>query len=186
MRIIAGNLKGKKLAALTGISIRPTADRVREAIFNICASHIRNANVLDLFAGTGAFAIESLSRGAKSAVLIDSSIRAISIIKKNIEACRLKDQASIIQWDILKNLNCLRKFGMGFDLVFMDPPYNKDVILPTLLNLADSGTLKNEAIVIIEHAATEPVPKDLAEFELSDQRKYGKTLVSFITYMINE
>ena len=186
MRIIAGKLKGKKLTSLTGTFIRPTADRVREAIFNICAFQIADSVVLDLFAGTGAFALESLSRGAGSAVLIDSSIRAISIIKKNVEACRLKDQASIIQWDILKNLNCLRKFGMGFDLVFMDPPYNKDAIRPSLLNLAVCGSLKNEAIIIIEHAATEPVPKDLAEFELSDQRKYGKTLVSFMTYVINE
>jgi 16S rRNA (guanine966-N2)-methyltransferase len=184
MRIIAGNLKGKKLAALTGISIRPTADRIREAIFNICASHIYDAVVLDLFAGTGAFAIEALSRGAKSAVLIDSSSQSISIIKKNIEACRLPVCTDIIQWDILKNLNCLRKGGLDFDLVFMDPPYNKDAVRPTLKNLAACGALRNEALVIIEHARSESVPDDMSEFDLTDQRKYGKTLVSFLNYMV--
>jgi 16S rRNA (guanine966-N2)-methyltransferase len=185
MRIIAGNLKGKKLAALSGISIRPTADRVREAIFNICASHIRDAVVLDLFAGTGAFAIEALSRGAGSAVLIDSSGESISVITKNIAACRLSDRAIILQWDIIKNLNRLKKFGMEFDIVFMDPPYNKDTIRPALQNLAACGALKNEALVIIEHGKSEAIPEDVAGFELIDQRKYGKTLVSFITYVVN-
>lgn len=186
MRIIAGILKGKKLAALSGLSIRPTADRVRESIFNICASHIRDAVVLDLFAGTGAFAIESLSRGARSAVLIDSAGDSISVINKNIAACRLSDRATILQWDIIKNLNCLKKFGKEFDVVFMDPPYNNDIIRPALQNLAACGALKNEALVIIEHAKSEPIPEDVAGFELIDQRKYGKTLVSFITCVINK
>jgi 16S rRNA (guanine966-N2)-methyltransferase len=119
-------------------------------------------------------------------VLIDSSSRSIAIIIKNIAACRLSDQAVVFQWDILKNLNCLKKFGEGFGLIFMDPPYNKDAIRPTLKNLADSGALKNEALVIIEHSITEPVPENLAEFKLFDQRKYGKTLVSFITCVINK
>jgi 16S rRNA (guanine966-N2)-methyltransferase len=185
MRVIAGKLKRKKLVSLTGTSIRPTADRVREAIFNICAFQISDAVVLDLFAGTGAFAIEALSRGARSAVLIDSSIRSISIINKNIEACRLTDQAKIIQWDILKNLDCLRNIGLRFDLVFMDPPYNKDAVAPALKSLADCRSLKNEALIIIEHAVTESLPDNLVEYVLSDQRKYGKTLVSFITYVIN-
>jgi 16S rRNA (guanine966-N2)-methyltransferase len=186
MRVIAGRLKKKKLASLNGAAIRPTADRVREAIFNICAFRIADAVVLDLFSGTGAFAIESLSRGARAAVLIDSSIRSISVINKNIEACRLKDQATIIQWDILKNLNCLRKCGIGFDVVFMDPPYNKDAIRPALKNLAGCNSLNQDALIIIEHAATEPLPDDLSEFEVSDQRKYGKTLVSFLKYMIKK
>jgi 16S rRNA (guanine966-N2)-methyltransferase len=186
MRIISGSLKGKKLAALSGNSIRPTADRVREAIFNICAFQIKDSVVLDLFAGTGAFAIEALSRGARSAVLIDSSVRSISVINKNIEACRLKDQTTIIQWDILRNLNCLWKVALKFDLVFMDPPYNKNSVGPTLQNLAASGSLNQDALIIIEHAAAESLPDDLSEFEISDQRKYGKTLVSFIKYMIKK
>ena len=104
MRIIAGKLKGKKLTSLTGTFIRPTADRVREAIFNICAFQIADSVVLDLFAGTGAFSIESLSRGARSAVLIDSSIQAVSIIEKNIIACRLKDQAKILLYIFISSL----------------------------------------------------------------------------------
>lgn len=186
MRIIAGDLRGKKLASLSGLSIRPTADRVRESIFNICAPIISNSIVLDLFSGTGAFSIESLSRGARLAVLIDSSIRSIAIIEKNIVACRLKDRTEIIKWDILKNLNCLQKIRSRFDLVFMDPPYNKDAIRPALKNLAASGALADNGTIIVEHALSESIPNNLPNFELTDQRKYGKTLVSFITYVINK
>jgi len=185
MRIIAGSLKGKKLASLPGIAIRPTADRVRESIFNICAPIISNSMVLDLFAGTGAFSIESLSRGAGYAVLIDCSVRALSVIEKNIESCRVKDRVNIIKWDILKNLNCLQNFTGRFNLVFMDPPYNKNNIKPTLKNLAACGALTDGAIIIVEHALFEAIPEDLNNFELTDQRKYGKSLVSFITYVIN-
>jgi 16S rRNA (guanine966-N2)-methyltransferase len=103
-----------------------------------------------------------------------------------MEACRIMDRAMIIQWDILKNLNCLRTLEMKFDMVFMDPPYNKDAIRPALENLAACGALKNESMVIIEHAAAEPIPKARVEFKLTDQRKYGKTLVTFITYMIDK
>jgi len=185
MRVIAGSLKGKKLAPLSGLAIRPTADRVREAIFNICAAHISDATILDLFSGTGAFSIESLSRGAGSAVAIDSSVRATAVIQKNITACRLNEQVKIIKWDIVNNLNCLRGVSHRFDLVFMDPPYNKNAVRPALENLAACGALADEALIIVEHAPAESIPGDLSGFELIDQRKYGKTLVSFITGVIN-
>ena len=184
MRIIAGMLKRKKLAALSGESIRPTSDRVRESIFNICASKIDDSVVLDLFSGTGAFAIESLSRGARFAVLIDSSVQSIAIIKKNITACRLNNRVNVINWDILKNLNCLNSLQLSFDLIFMDPPYNKDAVAPTLNNLSAAKALNPGATVIIEHSLSELIPEDLANFVVADQRKYGKTLVSFLNYMI--
>lgn len=182
MRIISGDLKGKKLFSLQGNLTRPTADRVRESIFNIFASKISNADVLDLFAGTGAFGIEALSRGATSAVLIDLSLDAIKIIQRNITSCKMENRTNIIKWDIVKNLNCLYAKKPVYDLVFMDPPYNQNAIKPALENLAKSRSLKKDASVIIEHSRLETIPGDLRDFNLTDHRKYGKTYVSFLTY----
>jgi 16S rRNA (guanine966-N2)-methyltransferase len=186
MRIIGGDFKGKKLTSLRGIATRPTADRVRESIFNIRASSIQNAVVLDLFSGTGALGLEALSRGATSAVFIDSEIPAVKIIEKNIASCRVTDRARVIRWDIRRNLNCLPPAAPVFDLVFMDPPYHADLMTPTLHHLIKQGVLKNNASIIIEHARAEPIGSGIAGFELTDQRIYGKTVVSFLRTVINE
>ncbi len=184
MRVIAGKFKGKKLTSAPGLSTRPTADRVREAIFSICAAKIEGAVVLDLFAGTGAFGIEALSRGAAAAGFIDISAAAIQVIQKNISGCRMENRCRLIRWDIVKNLNCIRLAEPRFNLVFMDPPYNKNAVAFALKNLKRSDALEKDAILIIEHTFLEPIPGDLDCFVTFDQRKYGKTLVSFLTYVI--
>jgi 16S rRNA (guanine966-N2)-methyltransferase len=186
MRIISGAFKGKKLVSLQGTATRPTTDRVRESIFNILAARIKNASVLDLFAGTGALGLEALSREAASAIFIDSSISAINIIQKNIIACKMENRAKAIRWDISKNINCLQSLSPAYDLVFMDSPYNKNHIVPTLKKLMKRDIVKNGATIIIEHAADEPVPEDLIGLRLKDQRTYGKTLVSFLSVVLQE
>ena len=186
MRIIGGDFKGKKLASLRGSATRPTADRVRESIFNITASIIQDTAVLDLFAGTGALGLEALSRGAASAVFIDSEIPAVKIIEKNIISCRVSDRARVIRWDIRRNLNCLSAAVPVFDLVFMDPPYHADLTTPALKHLIKQGILKNNAAVIVEHASTVPIIPGIAGLKLTDQRIYGKTGVSFFRAVINE
>ena len=186
MRIISGEFKGRKLISLQGSATRPTADRVRESIFNILTSSIFNASVLDLFAGTGALGLEALSRGAEAAVFIDSSASAVKIIQKNITACRVETRARGIRWDISKNLNCLQAEAPAYDLVFMDPPYNKNYIAPTLRKLIKRDILKDGATIIIEHAAAEVVPKDFMGLDLTDQRIYGKTLVSFLSLVLQK
>jgi 16S rRNA (guanine966-N2)-methyltransferase len=184
LRIIGGSLRGKKLHTVRGKQVRPTADRVREAIFNILSSRIHKAVVLDLFAGTGAFGIETISRGAEYAVFIDNSRAALSVIDRNIKACVYYDRTKIIKWDIKKNLNCIQAFEPAFNLVFMDPPYNKNITKQALLNLFQSNSLEQDACIIIEHAAAEPLEKDLGTFKIKDQRRYGKTLVSFLNYVV--
>jgi 16S rRNA (guanine966-N2)-methyltransferase len=186
MRIISGAFKGRKLAALPGFATRPTTDRVRESIFNIIAADIENARVLDLFAGTGALGLEALSRGAASAVFIDASDAAIKIICKNIAACRAEAQCRVIRRDIRKNLNFLDPENGTFDLVFMDPPYGQNLILPALENLMKKDVMKNPATIIIEHSAREPIPENLPGLHLADRRAYGKTLVSFLTVVLQE
>ncbi len=185
LRIIGGELKGKKLYTTPGTLIRPTADRLRESIFNILSYLVKGAVVLDLFAGTGALGIEALSRGAGSAVFIDNNKKALSVVERNIQSCAVDNRSQIIRWNIVKNLNCIKSVDSKFNLVFMDPPYNKGMIKSTLINLHDSGSLGNDACIVVEHTPFEPVPEDCRQFELTDQRKYGKTLISFIKPKLN-
>lgn len=184
LRIIGGDLKGRKLYSVRDMSIRPTADKLRESIFNILSQRVLSSVVLDLFAGTGALGIEALSRGAESVVFVDNRKAALSVLKRNIDLCMLDQRANIVKWNIRQNLNCIRLKKQNFDLVFLDPPYEKNLIKSTLFNLDKSHSLKNEACIVVEHSLFEPIPKDLFVFDIFDQRKYGKTLVSFLNYVI--
>ena len=184
LRIIGGDLKGKKLKSIRGKLIRPTGNRIREAIFNILSIRIAKAMVLDLFAGTGALGIEALSRGAQRALFVDNDKESLSVLKQNIALCGLGEKAGIIRWNIRQNLNVLKSIGQKFDLIFLDPPYNKNLITPTLINIEKSAVLKNSACIMVEHSVHESLPADLRAFHFKDQRKYGKTLVSFLNYVI--
>lgn len=184
MRIIGGKYKGRQLRSAKGTATRPTAGRTREAIFNIIAFQIAGARVLDLFAGTGAMGIEALSRGAQSAVFIDSRPDSISVLRKNLAVLASEIPTRVIQWDPARNLNCLNSSAPVIDLVFMDPPYNRNLIAPTLVHLHASQSLSNNALVIIEHSSLESVSAGQLPFEMIDRRKYRKTLVSFFKYVV--
>ena len=182
MRIIAGELKGRRLHRLEGKLTRPTSDRLRETIFNILSFRTRQAVVLDLFSGTGAMAIEALSRGADSAVLVDDSPQAISLIAQNIRSFSLEKKARVERWNIADNLNFLRHVEPLFNLVFMDPPYNRNMIGPTLSHLLQSESLAEQACIVVEHSVMESIRFDRPEFKLYDQRTHGKTMVSFLSF----
>jgi 16S rRNA (guanine966-N2)-methyltransferase len=184
IRIIGGELKGRKLVTVPGMLTRPTADRVRESIFNILGDRVRGARIMDLYSGTGAMGIEALSRGAESVLFMDNHPAALAALKNNIKKCSLESKAATIQWNILSHFDVIRSYQPAFNLVFLDPPYNKNMIQPTLANLDRSRCLENRADIIIEHSAREPFPENLPGFILSDQRRYGKTLVSFSIYMV--
>ena len=184
LRIIGGRLRGKKLYSVPGTLTRPTADRVREAVFNILATEIIGTRVLDLFAGTGCLGLEALSRGAKLAVFIDNHQLPVSVIKKNIVACRFETVSRTFQLDLCNDANRLSVAGKDFDLVFMDPPYNRGLVEPTLAKLSFYGLLAKEAIIVVEHTPLEPIGETIMPFVVKDQRKYGKTLVSFLLYAI--
>ena len=184
IRIIGGELKGRKLATVRGLKTRPTADRVRESIFNILGNCVRGARVLDLYAGTGAMGIEALSRGAESVLFADDNKAALATLEENIKTCSLENRTKSIKWNIFKNLNIIRSYTPAFNLVFLDPPYNKNMIQSTLLNLDMSRCLENGSRLALEHSPQEPIPASLPGFKISDQRRYGKTLVSFLIYMV--
>jgi len=180
MRVISGTLKGRRLTAPAGMATRPTADRIKESVFNILAGNVQTKRVLDLFAGSGALGIEALSRGAASAVFVDQAKAALSAIRRNIRDLGLEDRSRVIQWNILKNLNCLVPERDAFDLVFLDPPYETAAVSPALAGLSSCGILTPGARVIIEHSSREPIVQPMGTLVLIDQRRFGKTLVSFM------
>ena len=184
MRIIGGKARGRRLytpskntAKFAGQSIRPTADRAREALFSIIGREIENATVLDLYAGTGALGMEALSRSAEQAVFIDNSLHAVQIIHKNIDICGFSDRALVLKWDLSKGLSFLAQKlpGTTFSIVFADPPYRKGLAAGMLTELAGSGLLCPDALVVVEEDAVEALPEQVAQLVLVDQRRYGET-----------
>lgn len=179
MRIISGTARGKKLNSFDGKNIRPTADRVREAIFSILTSRFGNLNglrVLDLFTGTGALALEALSRGAASAVLIDSDLRSLAVVERNIIACHMEQSTKLICGPLPAALD--RVGENTFDLIFADPPYAKGLIPPILTRIATLELLSPRGIVVTECGRGEPLPDDINALNLIDQRHYGTTTIS--------
>ncbi len=180
MRITGGHSRGRLLSPLKGLGIRPTSDRVKEAFFNILGQDITGFKVLDLFAGTGALGIEAISRGAESALFIDKSRQSINLIKKNLEVCGFEDKASVLQWDLMKGLNLNHPMKNGlFDLVFVDPPYGKDLIPPTLKFLSEEKILAGSFTIVVESSRDDELPSEIGTMELFDTRRYGTTKIDF-------
>ena len=184
MRVISGTLRGRRLAAVKGSATRPTSDRTREAVFNILGTAVNDRRVMDLYAGTGALAIEALSRGARRALLVDNARSALATIRKNVAACDLNAVITLRHWDLRRRPTFLAEFTRGFDLVFMDPPYGQDLICRTLDHLDALGALMDAAVVVAEHHVADQLTGFSDRFRLEDQRRYGKTLVSFFEYML--
>ncbi len=183
MRIISGTCKGRRLHALEGGDIRPTPDRVREAVFSSLASRLgefSGIDVLDLYAGTGAMALEALSRGAEQATLVDRGRQAAKTIRANIETCKLADKARFIQADVLKALPTLAG-AKQFDLIFVDPPYGKGLVPETLEIIGRLSLLSSSGILCAETARKDPVPELIAGLELLDCRRYGSTSMALFT-----
>jgi 16S rRNA (guanine966-N2)-methyltransferase len=184
LRIIGGELKGRKLRTAPGGETRPTANRTREAIFNILGAEVRGAHTLDLFAGSGAFGIEALSRGAAAALFIETGREALAVLARNIQVCGVADRASVIRWNVARNLDCLRKREPRFGLIFLDPPYHHNLVAPPLTHLHAVRCLAQGARLVVEHGTQDPLPELGDAYLLTDQRRYGKTLVSFLAYVV--
>lgn len=174
MRIISGVRKGHKLFEFDGMSIRPTTDRVKEAIFNLIQEYFPCGEVLDLFCGTGALAFEAISRGASGAVCIDKDPRSLTVIKKNADALEFVGNAEIIRADAEDYLNHTNK---SFDIIFLDPPYNKGYILPVLSIIAERGILSPNGIIVLESDNTDE-HEAVAGLSILKQRRYGRTYVT--------
>jgi 16S rRNA (guanine966-N2)-methyltransferase len=171
LRVIAGQFRGRELIAPRGRATRPTSDRVREALFSILAD-VTGTRVLDLFAGSGALAIEALSRGAAEATLVDTSALAVAAIRRNLEA--LGVEARVYRQAALRFLGAARADARQYDLVFLDPPYRHASSFSDELTAAVTGVLSPGARVITESDRRQPLELGL---ELSDERRYGDTLI---------
>ena len=182
MRIIAGSARGRSLVSPNGLSTRPTTDKVREAIFNVLMSEVSGSRVLDVFAGTGALALEALSRGAEEAFLIEKSSRAVKAIVENIKKCGFEN-AQFISGDCLRIIPGLEK---SFDIIFLDPPYGSGLLIPVLQLIISNNILAPDGILVIETSAKEKVA--LREFgedfgglplTVKKQSRYGNTVISY-------
>ena len=184
MRIIAGSLGGLHLKAPKGYSVRPTADQVREAMFNILVSRfsVENIDVLDLFAGTGALGIEALSRGASCAVFVDPNLEAQRTIRANLSTTHLRGCGRLIRAYAAKGVKIVEDQGLQFGGVFIDPPYREGWIDKILRLLAGSAILAPQAWVVVEHDQQEEGAQEYMSLVLTDRRRYGKTGVSFYEY----
>ena len=174
MRIISGIRRGHKLLEFDGGGVRPTTDRVKESVFNLIQEFVADAVCLDMFAGSGALSFEAISRGAKKAVLIDSDRRSVDIIRKNADALGFNESCDII------NMSCfdyLKNADGKFDIVFLDPPYNKGFIEPALKAVTDGGFLAENGIVVLESDNTDFRAETEALWTYK-QRRYGRTYIT--------
>ena len=183
MRIVAGTARGRPLAGPKPSSahIRPTADRVRETLFNILGQWLEGQRVLDLYAGTGALGLEALSRGAARAVLVDQDREALGLCRTNTQALGFTAQVEILALPVPRAVEQLGKRGEPFELIFADPPYAARVVESVLDQVAGAKLLAPGGQVVVEHDKRESAPEAHAGFQRVDQRRFGDTLVSFFT-----
>ncbi|MEA5095877.1 MAG: 16S rRNA (guanine(966)-N(2))-methyltransferase RsmD [Sedimentibacter saalensis] len=181
MRIISGTNKGKKLYAPEGMSVRPTSDKIKEAIFNILGYIDEDSNVLDLFAGSGNVGIEFLARGAKSCTFVDLSNKSLMFVRKNLELCNFKDRAKVVQSDYEKAIENFAAKDEKFDYIFADPPYDLNCGANIAKKVFEHNILKLGGMLVIETDKSEIVIDCLDTNVIKYKEKiYGRTRISII------
>jgi len=182
MRVIGGNARGRRLKVPKGQAVRPTPNRVKEALFNILPHDLSGIKLLDLFAGTGNVSIEAISRGAAKAILIDSSEKSGKVIGENLRNLGFTDRAHVRIAPVSRALRSLARQGESFDMIFLDPPYEHNLINACLEAIARSNLLRASGTLVIEHSAREQPEVEYDSLILKDQRKYGDTWLSFFKH----
>lgn len=183
MRVIAGSARGIPLAVPRGTHTRPTADRVREALFSIIQSRftLEDARVLDICAGTGSLGIEAISRGAASCCFIENDRNALIALKKNLSKVRYDARADFLEMDVLKALNLLAVRKARFDIIFFDPPYASNLYLVVAEKLLGNSLLKDGGLLVTESDIRNPLPDIIEKLVKIDSRNYGDTVLDFFT-----
>lgn len=173
MRVISGKARGTKLATIEGTTTRPTTDRVKESIFNLIQFYVQEARVADLFAGSGALGIEAASRGAMSVVLVENFRKCHEAIEYNIQKTGLEN-VTLMKSDVLSAIGRLDEC----DLIFMDPPYSQDFIVPVMNQISAYDVLSEDGRIVIEHSKNDVIPNKIGKYVMVKQKKYGISLVS--------
>lgn len=182
MRVIAGEHRGRRLAAVPGKGTRPTTDKVKESIFNMIGPYFDGGWALDLYAGTGGLGIEALSRGADRAVFVERDMKAFSVVKQNISTCRLDDYAELYRMDADRAIRTLSTRNQKFDLVFLDPPYAQQKIVAEIELLQELQMLADGAWIVAEHDITDSFPDHIGLCVKDRAAKYGDTAVTVYYY----
>ena len=181
MRIIAGEFKGRRLVAPKGVNVRLTADRVKESLFSILRDEVIDSDFLDLFAGSGNVGIEALSRGAGAVTFIDKNRISIKSIIANLERCGLQNapNVTVSRREAIKALDYFSKRNALFDIIFLDPPYNSELLERSLHKISDCGILSQTNTIVAEHHRAHILPDRIGRITLARQRRYGDTMLSF-------
>jgi 16S rRNA (guanine966-N2)-methyltransferase len=182
MRIIAGLAKGKKLLSPIGMDTRPTLDRVKQSIFNIIQGYIPDAVVLDVFAGTGSLGLEAASRGANQCYLIDKGEQTYGLLRKNIDLLRFQDICKSYNTDAYSALEMFGEKGIVFNLIFIDPPYRRDMVPPAVEMIHKYKLLHREGLIVVKIDSSEIIYEGNESILRIDTRKYGNTTVCFYRY----
>ena len=177
MRIIGGKYRSRILSDFAGDEVRPTSDRVKESLFNILSLKLYGARVLDLFSGSGALGLECLSRGAKEVAFNDCAKASLAILKKNLAALKISSDGEEAKLSCQDYLICLESQRAPFDIIFIDPPYRFDYGIKALEKIAQKGLLTENGIAVYER--DRPFEGEIAGLEKYDERKYGKTYLTF-------
>lgn len=180
MRVISGEARGRKLEAPAGLAVRPTADRVRQTIFDLLAFRWQGGRALDLFAGSGALGIEALSRGADFVVFGEKNTEALACVNRNVQACGFESRASVRRGDYRTVLAQLTAAGERFGLVFIDPPYEGPARDESIAGVAP--LLAPGAFIVVETASTEAAPVAQPGWVLEKEKKFGRTLIFLYRY----
>ncbi|MGE4277441.1 MAG: 16S rRNA (guanine(966)-N(2))-methyltransferase RsmD [Lawsonibacter sp.] len=171
MRVISGSARGRRLKELQGTDTRPTTDKVKEALFNIIQFDLEGRTVLDLFGGTGQLGIEALSRGAVDCTFVDQRREAAGLIRENLKVCGLSEQARVVQGDALSFLASCRE---KFDVIFLDPPYQTDLLARCLESITRFDILREHGIIACESAAERDLPLLAPPYEQGRAYRYGR------------
>ena len=178
MRVIAGECKGRPLKSVPGLSTRPTADKVKEALFNMVGPYFEGGFGLDLYAGSGALGIEALSRGLDKVVFVDRDYRAVQTIKENVERCGYSQKAETFCNDAKLALKALKKRGMRFSLIMLDPPYQKQRLVSEIDAIQRDQLLMDEGYIVVEHTNQVALPTRIGRVIKKKEGAYGKTMIS--------
>ncbi len=175
MRVIAGKAKGVVLKTPEGMQTRPTADRVKEAMFSILQFDLPGTKILDLFGGTGQLGIEAISRGAKSAVFVDAGDAPCKLIKENLRRAKMEGEGRVVRSDYLQFLSHCRE---KFDIIFLDPPYAEVFLENSIKKISEIDILQSGGIIVAERPVEKPLDIQIEGFSRSKDYKYGKTLLT--------
>ncbi|MBK5240708.1 16S rRNA (guanine(966)-N(2))-methyltransferase RsmD [Clostridium sp.] len=182
MRIIAGSARGRRLLSPIGMGTRPTLDRIKESMFSIIQNKTRGSVVVDMFSGTGSLGLEAISRGAAMCYLIDMGDTTFEMLQKNVDNLKFNDKCKCLKGDTYKYMQQFADEKVVFDLIFIDPPYAKDMIPPAIEIIATNGLLSKDGLIVCKIDSSEEIYQGDSIINLSDLRKYGNTTVLIYEY----